>query len=86
VWYANRTGLWAAEQKWKKTKLLEDPSCFHSLLSTFSSFVSTAKAASYHSKFQASTFHLKPGKLFSTFSSLLNPSPLSSLSADDFAK
>ncbi|KAM9397486.1 uncharacterized protein ACWYII_032734 [Salvelinus alpinus] len=82
---AHRTGLRAAEQKWRKTRLPADLASFHSLLSTFSSSVSAAKATFYHSKFQASASN--PRKLFATFSSLLNPPPPpppSSLSADDF--
>ncbi|XP_064880117.1 uncharacterized protein LOC135573865 [Oncorhynchus nerka] len=76
-------GLWAAERKWRKTRLPADLASFHSLLSTFSSSVSAAKATFYHSKFQASASN--PRKLFATFSSLLNPPPPpSSLSADDF--
>ncbi|KAM9465685.1 uncharacterized protein ACWYII_046907 isoform 3-T3 [Salvelinus alpinus] len=82
---AHRTGLRAAERKWRKTRLPADLASFHSLLSTFSSSVSAAKATFYHSKFQASASN--PRKLFATFSSLLNPPPPpppSSLSADDF--
>ncbi|KAM9478604.1 uncharacterized protein ACWYII_006221 [Salvelinus alpinus] len=82
---AHRTGLRAAERKWRKTRLPADLASFHSLLSTFSSSVSAAKANFYHSKFQASASN--PRKLFATFSSLLNPPPPpppSSLSADDF--
>uniref|UniRef100_A0A673XCE1 Reverse transcriptase domain-containing protein n=1 Tax=Salmo trutta TaxID=8032 RepID=A0A673XCE1_SALTR len=77
---AHRTGLRATERKWRKTRLPADLASFHSLLSTFSSSVSAAKATFYHSKFQASASN--PRKLFATFSSLLNPPP--SLSADDF--
>ncbi|KAM9398239.1 uncharacterized protein ACWYII_032095 [Salvelinus alpinus] len=82
---AHRTGLRAAERKWRKTRLPADLASFHSLLSTFSSSLSAAKATFYHSKFQASASN--PRKLFATFSSLLNPPPPpppSSLSADDF--
>ncbi|KAM9552834.1 uncharacterized protein ACWYII_034860 [Salvelinus alpinus] len=82
---AHRTGLRAAERKWRKTRLPADLASFHSLLSTFSSSVSAAKATFYHSKFQASASNSR--KLFATFSSLLNPPhppPPSSLSADDF--
>ncbi|KAM9483776.1 uncharacterized protein ACWYII_004802 [Salvelinus alpinus] len=70
---AHRTGLRAAERKWRKTRLPADLASFHSLLSTFSSSVSAAKATFYHSKFQASASN--PRKLFATFSSLLNPPP-----------
>ncbi|KAK6319775.1 hypothetical protein J4Q44_G00088820, partial [Coregonus suidteri] len=82
---AYRRGFRAAERKWRKTTLPVDLSSFHSLLSTFSSSVSAAKATFYHSKFQASASN--PRKLFATFSSLLNPPPPpppSSLSVDDF--
>ena len=51
--------------------------------STFSASASAAKATSYHSKMQASASNTS--KLFSTFSSLLNPpTPPFSLSADGF--
>uniref|UniRef100_A0A673XAH1 Reverse transcriptase domain-containing protein n=1 Tax=Salmo trutta TaxID=8032 RepID=A0A673XAH1_SALTR len=79
---AHRTGLRAAERKWRKTSLPADLASFHSLLYTFSSSVSAAKATFYHSKFQASASN--PRKLFATFSSLLNSPPPHSLSADYF--
>ena len=47
---AERRRLRAAERKWRKGKLPEDLLNFHSLLSTFSSSLTAAKAAFFHSK------------------------------------
>ncbi|KAM9554235.1 uncharacterized protein ACWYII_035657 [Salvelinus alpinus] len=61
---AHRTGLRAAERKWRKTRLPADLASFHSLLSTFSSSVSAAKATFYHSKFQASASNPRKRVIF----------------------
>ena len=55
----------------------EDLSSFLPLLFTFSSSESASKATLYHHKCQATASN--PGKLFSTFSSLNPPSPISYL-------
>ena len=83
---ASRRSLRAAERKWNKSKLQEDLTNFQTLLRTFSSNVSTAKANFYRSKILASASN--PRKLFGTFKSLLLPPqqpPDSSLLPDDFA-
>ncbi|XP_075313226.1 uncharacterized protein LOC142373735 [Odontesthes bonariensis] len=67
--------LRAAKRKWRKSKLPEDLLAFQSLLSTFSSSLSAAKTAFFCNKIQTSASN--PKKLFQTFSSLLQPHPLS---------
>ena len=72
-----RITLRSAEKKWKRTKLPAALDLYRTLLSSFSSTLSSAKCAYFQSVIQASTNN--PRKLFSTFSSLLNPPPSSSL-------
>ena len=82
---SERSPLRAAERKWRKTKLPDDLSHFHSLLSAFSLSLTTAKTTYYHTKIQSCTSN--PRKLFSTFTSLLKPPPPtqpSSLTAEAF--
>ena len=81
-----RRSLRAAERKWSKSRLQEDLAHFQTLLSTFSSNLSTAKTEFYRSRILATASN--PKKLFGTFKSLLQPpqqAPDSSLLPNDFA-
>ncbi|XP_058849567.1 proline-rich protein 36-like isoform X1 [Acipenser ruthenus] len=69
-----RITLRSAEKKWKRTKLPAALDLYRTLLSSFSSTLSSAKCTYFQSVIQASTNN--PRKLLSTFSSLLNPPPL----------
>ena len=80
-----RAELRAAERKWKRSDCPNDLSHYLFLLSDFTSSVSTTKSAFYRTKINSSASN--PRKLFSLFSSLLNPPsppPPSCLTADDF--
>ncbi|KAK3507805.1 hypothetical protein QTP70_000877 [Hemibagrus guttatus] len=82
----NRRELRSAARKWKKSKLDTDLTSYGTLLSKFSSDVTSAKTSFYKEKLE--TTAQDPRKLHNIFSSLLNPpappSP-SSLTAEDFA-
>ena len=68
---AHRTELRTAERKWKKSGCADDLSHYLHLLSDFTSTVSAAKSTFYRNKINSSASN--PRKLFSMFSSLLNP-------------
>ncbi|XP_076850097.1 uncharacterized protein LOC143499240 [Brachyhypopomus gauderio] len=82
---SHRRDLRTAERRWKRSRLDSDLRSYQSLLSKFSLEVTSAKSAYYRKKFESSASN--PRKLFSIFSSLLNPpSPPtpSSLTPEDF--
>ncbi|KAK3539401.1 hypothetical protein QTP70_006297 [Hemibagrus guttatus] len=81
----NRRELQSAERKWKKSQFDADLISYRTLLSKFSSDVTSAKTFFFKEKFKASA--QDPRKLHNIFSSLLNPpAPLApySLTAEDF--
>ncbi|KAI4897477.1 hypothetical protein NFI96_008599 [Prochilodus magdalenae] len=81
----NRRELRRAERKWRRSQLDSDLHTYQAVLSRFSAEVTTAKSSFYKRKLEESASD--PRKLFSIFSSLLNPpSPLppSSLTPEDF--
>ncbi|KAK3571451.1 hypothetical protein QTP86_012079 [Hemibagrus guttatus] len=82
----NRRELRSAERKWKKSQLDADLISYHTLLSKFSSDVTSAKTSLYKEKIEASA--QDPRMLHNIFFSLLNPpappAP-SSLTTEDFA-
>ncbi|KAK3521503.1 hypothetical protein QTP70_007968 [Hemibagrus guttatus] len=82
----NRRELQSAARKWKKSKLDTDLISYRTLLSKFSSDVTSAKTSFYKEKLETSA--QDPRKLHNIFSSLLNPPAppsSSSLTAEDFA-
>ncbi|KAL7841619.1 hypothetical protein SRHO_G00253100 [Serrasalmus rhombeus] len=82
---SNRQELRKAERRWRKSQLDLDLYSYQSLLSKFSLEVTAAKSSFYRGKLEASASD--PRKLFSIFSSLLNPPPPpppSSLTPEDF--
>uniref|UniRef100_A0AAR2KZX5 Reverse transcriptase domain-containing protein n=1 Tax=Pygocentrus nattereri TaxID=42514 RepID=A0AAR2KZX5_PYGNA len=82
----DRRALRLAEKRWKKSRLTADLLSYQTLLSKFSKEVTAAKSSFYREKLEASA--ADPRKLFSIFSSLLNPPPPPSpisLTANDFA-
>ncbi len=82
---STRTILRAAERKWHKTRNPSDLTHFQTLLSSFSSSITSAKREFYQDKIINAT---DSRKLFSTFKSLLNPPqppPETNLTADAFA-
>ncbi|XP_072530520.1 uncharacterized protein, partial [Salminus brasiliensis] len=81
----NRRELRLAERKWRKSQHDSDLHSYQSLLSRFRTEVAAAKASYYRGKLESSASD--PRKLFTIFSSLLNPPtppPPTTLSADDF--
>ncbi|KAG5847076.1 hypothetical protein ANANG_G00122110, partial [Anguilla anguilla] len=66
---SSRTSLRAAERKWRKSRSSDDLTAYHTLLATFTSALTSAKASFFQSKISACVSN--PRKLFSTFSSLL---------------
>ncbi|KAL6473325.1 hypothetical protein MHYP_G00195130 [Metynnis hypsauchen] len=67
----NRKELRLAERRWKKSQLNSDLRYYQSLLHRFSTEVSAAKSSFYERKLEESASD--PRKLFTIFSSLLNP-------------
>ncbi|KAK1804865.1 hypothetical protein P4O66_019125, partial [Electrophorus voltai] len=81
----HRRELWTAAKRWRKSHVDSDLSSYKSLLSKFSLEVTSAKSSYYREKFKSSSFD--PCKIFTIFSSLLNPPPpppFSSLTLEDF--
>ncbi|KAI4875089.1 hypothetical protein NFI96_025166, partial [Prochilodus magdalenae] len=81
----NRRELRRAERKWRRSQLDSDLHTYQAVLSRFSAEVTTAKSSFYKRKLEESASD--PRKLFSIFSSLLNPPsppPPSSLTPEDF--
>ncbi|KAI4887096.1 hypothetical protein NFI96_006248 [Prochilodus magdalenae] len=81
----NRRELRRAERKWRRSQLDSDLHTYQAILSRFSAEVTTAKSSFYKRKLEESASD--PRKLFSIFSSLLNPPsppPPSSLTPEDF--
>ncbi|KAI4895171.1 hypothetical protein NFI96_005324, partial [Prochilodus magdalenae] len=81
----NRRELRKAERKWRRSQLDSDLHTYQVILSRFSGEVTTAKSSFYKRKLEESASD--PRKLFSIFSSLLNPPsppPPSSLTPEDF--
>ncbi|KAI4888332.1 hypothetical protein NFI96_024824, partial [Prochilodus magdalenae] len=81
----NRRELRRAERKWRRSQLDSDLHTYQAVLSRFSAEVTTAKSSFYKRKLEESASD--PRKLFSIFSSLLNPPsppPSSSLTLEDF--
>ncbi|KAI4905249.1 hypothetical protein NFI96_024613 [Prochilodus magdalenae] len=76
----NRRELRRAERKWRRSQLDSDLHTYQAILSRFSAGVTTAKSSFYKRKLEDSASD--PRKLFSIFSSLLNPP--SSLTPEDF--
>ncbi|KAI4892629.1 hypothetical protein NFI96_034103 [Prochilodus magdalenae] len=62
-----------AERKWRRSQLDSDLHTYQAILSRFSGEVTTAKSSFYKRKLEESASD--PRKLFSIFSSLLNPPP-----------
>ncbi|KAI4893115.1 hypothetical protein NFI96_020622 [Prochilodus magdalenae] len=82
---SNRRELRKAERKWRRSQLDPDLHTYQAILSRFSGEVTTAKSSFYKRKLEESV--PDPRKLFSIFSSLLNPPsppPPSSLTPEDF--
>ncbi|KAL7824651.1 hypothetical protein AOLI_G00327760 [Acnodon oligacanthus] len=82
---SNRQELRKAERRWRKSQRDSDLHSYQSLLSKFSLEVTAAKSSFYREKVETSASN--PRKLFSIFSSLLNPPPPpppSSLIPEDF--
>ncbi|KAI4880757.1 hypothetical protein NFI96_025941, partial [Prochilodus magdalenae] len=69
----NRRELRRAERKWRRSQLDSDLHTYQAVLSRFSAEVTTAKSSFYKRKLEESASD--PRKLFSIFSSLLNPPP-----------
>ncbi|KAI4893880.1 hypothetical protein NFI96_005588 [Prochilodus magdalenae] len=67
----NRRELRRAERKWRRSQLDSDLHTYQAVLSRFSAEVTTAKSSFYKRKLEESASD--PRKLFSIFSSLLNP-------------
>ncbi|KAK1797590.1 hypothetical protein P4O66_000781 [Electrophorus voltai] len=79
----HRRELRTAERRWRKSRVDSDLNSYKSLLSKFSLEVTSAKSSYYREKFESSSSD--PHKLFTIFSSLLNPPPpSSSLTPEDF--
>ncbi|KAI4901607.1 hypothetical protein NFI96_027816, partial [Prochilodus magdalenae] len=81
----NRRELRRAKGKWRRSQLDSDLHIYQAILSRFSGEVTTAKSSFYKRKLEESASD--PRKLFSIFSSLLNPPsppPPSSLTPEDF--
>ncbi|KAI4891458.1 hypothetical protein NFI96_024367 [Prochilodus magdalenae] len=81
----NRRELRRAERKWRRSQLDSDLHTYQAILSRFSGEVTSAKSSFYKRKLEESASD--PRKLFSIFSSLLNPPsppPPSSLTPEDF--
>ncbi|KAI4879268.1 hypothetical protein NFI96_025816, partial [Prochilodus magdalenae] len=81
----NRRELRRTERKWRRSQLDSDLHTYQAVLSRFSAEVTSAKSSSYKRKLEESASD--PHKLFSIFSSLLNPPslpPPSSLTPEDF--
>ncbi|KAI4886911.1 hypothetical protein NFI96_008689 [Prochilodus magdalenae] len=82
---SNRSELRKAERKWRRSQLDPALHTYQAILSRFSAQVTTAKSSFYKRKLEESASD--PRKLFSIFSSLLNPPsapPPSSLTPEDF--
>ncbi|KAL7872230.1 hypothetical protein SRHO_G00072130 [Serrasalmus rhombeus] len=80
-----RSGLRAAERKWREKRIHADLKNYQLLLASFSTCLTTAKAEFYHSKINSLT---DSRKLFATFNTLLNPPPpplVTCLTADALA-
>ncbi|KAI4904690.1 hypothetical protein NFI96_004419 [Prochilodus magdalenae] len=81
----NRRELRRAERKWRRSQLDSNLHTYQAILSRFSVEVTSAKSSFYKKKLEESASD--PRKLFSIFSSLLNPPsppPPSSLTPEDF--
>ncbi|KAI4895939.1 hypothetical protein NFI96_007790 [Prochilodus magdalenae] len=82
---SNRRELRKAERKWRRSQLDSDLHIYQAILSRFSGEVTTGKSSFYKRKLEESASD--PRKLFSIFSSLLNPPsppPPSSLTPEVF--
>ncbi|KAI4882600.1 hypothetical protein NFI96_005499 [Prochilodus magdalenae] len=82
---SNRSELWKAERRWRRSQLDSDLHTYQAVLSRFSGEVPSAKSSFYKRKLEDSAAH--PRKLFCIFSSLLNPPsppPPSSPTPEDF--
>ncbi|KAK1792987.1 hypothetical protein P4O66_001603 [Electrophorus voltai] len=78
--HCHRRELKTAERRWRKSHVDSDLSSYQSLLYKFSLEVTSAKSSYYREKFESSS---DPCKLFTIFSSLLNPPRSSSLTLED---